>query len=559
MKKFDSKKVPTKENLAIKYKVMLGQINRLEKYFILIPYNDNSKKLDSIKKKYVRSYGEMLEQERFDTYIDIEKFTIQGLAILEYDLDKYIFENKLEIINIIKENVKAILDLEKYKNIIFGDGTLRLLSFINRKAILNPEDFKNCTNIDKMLSNLQAVKDIYLKISPYMDEIQRDELLQQILKIKFELLYKMQKLVLFNEEANKQYPFKGITNREELELYHSIINEKLQAFRELNINDDILELEANEILKNASFLNRLLILEIYHKPNEHIDLLTMPMFNIHKCTLISFPDDRIKYATELGRGWYKYKVIDWYRYRINTVLLYGIMSNILTDDKVSLVECDRLFRRFDCQFGIVPENDLQKLMYAVYHKLKDTSQYKSIYDRGNSQTQNEKYFQMQIKAREINRNSYPNLGNGEKNKWTIVEEQQKDDLEAKKKAVLSEIAELEKLAAKKNSERKTKLEEMQDGDFIHKGCEYNKILFEIKILKEKLIKIEEQINPPSFEKLFEEYSNMVEVPLSQTRYGSEKIWSSYEDDFKDLKIRAKLIKYEIDWSRLGRNYCYKYW
>lgn len=322
------------ELLNIKAKVMIQKIDKLCLICNILFCNSESrevKSLEIIKEQYLQSCNKLIETGQYKKYKEVENIIIKEIAKVELGIDKYISENYEEII----------------KN--------------NSKNIYQSSNYQNFTNIEQEIKHIETLKQALKLYSPYINEKEIKRMYNDIIGLKFNVLWRNQVQQLIYGNAQEKNVLTQYDSKEERKYFIEQLEKKIKSLTTSETatikNDEILRVKPETILKDKNLLERLIIIDIKRNPYEYINLVKAKIFNAHLCNIANNP---------------------FFKKEVNYSLLNAILKSIITDENISIIECENLYKKFGFECRPILINDGQKCVKMVYDIVKDSKEYKKI-------------------------------------------------------------------------------------------------------------------------------------------------------------------------------------
>lgn len=332
-----------KELVELKIRVMINRIDKLSSIFKLLGKEAEYSKLKDITKKYIESYNEILETEKFELYKDIENEVIREVAPIELSLDEYIRKTAVKYQDTIEQIIQKIVDSREYK--YFED-------------------------LDAILEEIKALKALIKLYAPYINREKVQEGLRKASEVKFNTLLKKQALALvYGNEENSSF-LTEYENESEKTYFEQLIIKEFGFMLGINIYNESVQYSYAEItLKNKNQrLDILLKDEMRINPKAYIGLLNAKIFNPHLCNieLKGMPEEN-EYTAK--------------RNRANFLLLYAILSNLISNENTSIIECEKIYKRFGFRCRPLILNERQRIVKELFDEVKDTELYKEMIEK----------------------------------------------------------------------------------------------------------------------------------------------------------------------------------
>lgn len=180
------------------------------------------------------------------------------------------------------------------------------------------------------------------------------------------------------------------------------------GFRDEQIKDDeVFESSTEQILSDSKLLERLIIIDMKKNPYNYINLLKAKVFNAHLCNIGNNPFEKEVYLTkeQLHRlGYRHYGMCEDYVRRmpkyeglkankVNYSLLVAILKSMITDENISIIECENLYKKFGFECRPVLVNTGQQCIKMIFDDVKRSQQVvKFLQDlKNNKKNQEGKY------------------------------------------------------------------------------------------------------------------------------------------------------------------------
>lgn len=360
-------KVLTKELLDIKAKIMIQKIDKLYLICNMLFYSSKAREIKSlnvIKEQYYQMYNKLIETEQYEKYRKVEDIIIKEIAKVELNIDKYIYNTVQNCEKIIERNIHYIYESKNY------------------------QDFNN---LEQEIEHIKILKQVLNLYSPYISKKEIERLHRNISILKFNVLWRNQVEHLIYGNKQKTTTLMQYDSQEEKVCFIKQLEEKKQLLRTANrifpVKDEILEVEEEKILKDKNLLERLIIIDMEENSCYYINLVKAKIFNAHLCNIANDPFKEVLYLPEL-----QYKDLDYWKYgmqsyirnglvtlktnKVNFSLLRAVLKSIITDENISIVECENIYKKFGFKSRQIIVNDGQKCVEIIYHRVKDLKEFK---------------------------------------------------------------------------------------------------------------------------------------------------------------------------------------
>lgn len=355
-----------KELLEVKVKIIIQRINELCNIFILVLQKSKSKEINSlemIKQQYIKMYNEAIKEQQYEKYEEIENIIIEKISKIELQLQEYIYntiENCEQII------ASGIIEIRKSNN------------------------YQNLQNMQQELDKTSALKELLRWYSPYISEAKRKELENNIIHLKFDILFRKQIQELIYENGSINNHLSQYNNENEKEIFRKLLQQKINSIKEYTRNsknvdeqiaeDELFEISIEEILSDSNLLDRLIIIDIKQNPYNYINLLKAKIFNAHLCNIGNNPFEEEEYISKKNLHELKY-----YGYergmranKVNYSLLQAILTNIITDENISIIKCQNLYKRFGFECMPILINIGQKIVKMIFDDVRTSREFEDF-------------------------------------------------------------------------------------------------------------------------------------------------------------------------------------
>ena len=374
-------KLVEKNIIDLRSKVMLKKIDKLHEIFqILKNFPNEVKTLLAIKEQYLKMYNEMLEREAYEKYPDIENVVVDALAKLEIRIETYLYNT---ISNLEKIVLSRIEDIRK------------------------SESYQNFKDIDSNLKDIEQINKLMNLYNNYVSKNEMEKVKIKLSEVKFEVLYRKQVEELIYEFGGSKSNLSLYENEQEKEIFEkslqNIINIIKSSSKDEHIRSDkLFDISIEQILNDSNLLERLIILDMKTHPFDYINLVKAKIFNAHLCNIGNNPFEEEMYLTKKQLhelGYYEYGTFfgpggkDFKGLKANKVnysLLKAILENIITDDNISIIECENLYKRFGFKCIPILTNIGQQCVYMILNDVAKSQKLNSIKEKIKKDKQKEK-------------------------------------------------------------------------------------------------------------------------------------------------------------------------
>ena len=372
-----------KKLLDIKAKVMLQRIEKLCGLFKMIFQEGNCLEISSlelIKSKYIQMYNQIIEKKEYEKYKEVEDIIIKEISKIELKLDEYILSSVQHSNEIVKRNADKIR---------------------------NSENYRNYQNLSEEVNRINSLRKLLKLYEPYLDKSKEEKIKYEISHLRFDLLYRKQVEELIYGNGGNDNNLKLYENEQEKEIFERLLQEKINKIRSIPkdgaINNyKLFDISTEQILNDSNLLERLIILDMKTHPFDYINLVKAKIFNAHLCNIGNNPFGEEVYLTterlhELG--YYKYGTF-WgpegkefkglKANKVNYSLLKAILENIITDENISIIECENLYKRFGFKCRPILTNIGQQCVYMIFNDVAKSQKLNSIKEKIKKDKQKEK-------------------------------------------------------------------------------------------------------------------------------------------------------------------------
>ncbi len=362
----------SEKNIELKFKVMLQRINKLTKLFKML-YGLNckeAKNITYIKEKYIEGYNVIIQEEVYDKYSELENIIIKEISKIELQLDEYIYKTRLQ-----------------YKDII--------LAYIEK--LENSESYQNFQGLEYILQSIETLEEL---TKLYGSDC---ELQDKITKFKFDVLYRKQVEELVYQNGGKDSNLIQYENEREKNIFIEMLKEKIKSLYDpKGKNDQILKIEPKEILSNGKLLERLIVMDMDKNPFNYINLVRAPIFNAHLCNIGNNPFEKEVYLT--SEQWKKivwddFKIREGATLKTNKVnfsILYAVLRNLITDEDISIIECERIYQKFGFECRPIMIGIGQKCVKMIFDKVHNSERFKQMINEKNETKKEEGFCKLSL-------------------------------------------------------------------------------------------------------------------------------------------------------------------
>lgn len=372
-----------KKLLDIKAKVMLQRIEKLCGLFKMIFQEGNCLEISSlelIKSKYIQMYNQIIEKKEYEKYKEVEDIIIKEISKIELKLDEYILSSVQHSNEIVKRNADKIR---------------------------NSENYRNYQNLSEEVNRINSLRKLLKLYEPYLDKSKEEKIKYEISHLRFDLLYRKQVEELIYGNGRNDNNLKLYENEQEKEIFERLLQEKINKIRSIPKdgainNDKLFDISTEQILNDSNLLERLIILDMKTRPFDYINLVKAKIFNAHLCNIGNNPFEEEIYLTteqlhKLGYNNYdtfwgpngeKFEGLK--ANKVNYSLLEAILKNIITDENISIIECENLYKRFGFECRPILTNIGQQCVYMVFNDVAKSQKLNSIKETIKKDKQNEK-------------------------------------------------------------------------------------------------------------------------------------------------------------------------
>lgn len=360
-----------KEIIELKSRKMTQKIDELNDIYNLLFEEQNSEECilpEFIKKQYLEMYNKIIEFWEYERYKELEDLIIKEIARVELKITKFINKTKGKPIDTIKKCIE--------------------------EKIYKSANYQEAINIDYEIKKIKKINQIVKLYSIYISNDEIKELKKEIVKLKFELHYRKQvEELIYRNGSNTSY-LKNYDNDEEKEIYTELLEAKLKSLWLIQNDrdgegDGLFNLYPEEVLKDHTLIERLIIIDMKENPYNYINLAKAKIFNAHICNIGNNPFEKEIYITKykLDRLGYNYSNIDYstgFEFeglkadKVNYSILESLLRNLITDENVSYIDCENLYKRFGFECNHILVNIGQQCVKMIIDEVKDSKKYKEI-------------------------------------------------------------------------------------------------------------------------------------------------------------------------------------
>lgn len=320
------------------------------------------KALEIMKKYYLQIYNKLIETKQYEKYKDVEDIMTTELAKIEINVDRYIYSTVQSYEEVIKSKMAIIHQSENYQN--FSD-------------------------LEQEIQHVETLKQVLKLYSPYISKNEIERLYDDIKVLKFNVLWRNQVQQLIYGNSKKKSTLMQYDDQEERKCFIEQLEKKMKSLTILGAasikNDEILRVKSDTILKDNNLLERLIIIDMQKNPYDYINLVKAKVFNAHLCNIASNPFKPIKqkiYEGEYYALWRFFLPRRGEELKVsggmNYSLLRAILKSVITDENISIMECENLYEKFGFNCRPILVNDGQKCVKMIYNIVKDSPKYKKI-------------------------------------------------------------------------------------------------------------------------------------------------------------------------------------
>ena len=310
-----------------------------------------------------KRYDTIINTSQYDKYPELEIDIISELAQIECKIEEYLYDTRKSAEEIIAHYIKKIYNSDNYK------------------------DFHD---LETELHKLEAIEELNKQYSPYLETEVKRELQKQIIVLKFNLLYRKQvELLIYGNEKNKcSFVEYNLSNREK-EWFEFLFAKKIKdlkdkcakALNQMRKEEALFQNSIKQILYDRNLLERFIIMDMRYNSKDYINLLKAKIFNAHLCNIGNNPFEPEVYITAKQINNLSFngnKSGDLEANKVNYSLLVALLKNIITDENVSFIECENLYRRFGFKCNPIIFNIGQECVKIIFNQVKLTDEYSDI-------------------------------------------------------------------------------------------------------------------------------------------------------------------------------------
>lgn len=398
----NNNQVVTRELVDLKFKVMMQKIDKLYLKCKMLFKNfetRESKSLKVIKEQYFQMYNRLVETGKYEKYKEVEDIVIKEIAKVEFNIDQYIYDT-----------------IQSYQEAI--DGIIQ--------NVYQSRHYQNFNNLDPKIQDLGTLKGVLKLYSPYISKEKIEKTQQKITKLKFDLLYRKQVEELIYKNGGKDSNLLKYDNKIEKEYFKKFLEQKINSLKnkivdnmERNEEDDeLFKIPIEQVLNDSKALERLIIIDMKKNPYNYINLVKAKVFNAHLCNIGNNPFKYEVYITEEQL----HKLGYWKRYdrgygfmrrgkfegikanKVNYSILEALLKNIITDENVTYMDCENLYKRFGFECNPILINIGQQCVKMILDEVKESEEYRNILNQLEKKKENsqEQYCRIYFEGLEYN-------------------------------------------------------------------------------------------------------------------------------------------------------------
>lgn len=358
----------TRELVDLKSKVMIQKIDKLYLICNMLFKNSEikeSKSLKVIKEQYLQMYNRLVETGQYEKYKEIEDIVIKEIAKVELNIDQHIYAT-----------------IQSYQEVI--NDTIQKI-YISR----NYQDFNN---LDQEIQHLGILNELLKLYSPYISKDDIEKTQQKFTKLKFDLLYRKQVEELICKNGGNNSNLLKYDNKIEKEDFEKLLEEKINSLKNKSVDsigkkedDELFKIPIEQVLSDSKSLERLIIIDMKKNPYNYINLVKAKVFNAHLCNIGSNPFEQEVYITAEQlrrlRRWGHFRACLFTELKANKVnysILVALLKNIITDENVSYMDCENLYRKFGFECSPILINIGQQCVKMIVDEVKGSQEYINI-------------------------------------------------------------------------------------------------------------------------------------------------------------------------------------
>lgn len=358
----------TRELVDLKSKVMIQKIDKLYLICNMLFKNSEikeSKSLKVIKEQYLQMYNRLVETGQYEKYKEIEDIVIKEIAKVELNINQHIYAT-----------------IQSYQEVI--NDTIQKI-YISR----NYQDFNN---LDQEIQHLGILNELLKLYSPYISKDDIEKTQQKFTKLKFDLLYRKQVEELICKNGGNNSNLLKYDNKIEKEDFEKLLEEKINSLKNKSVDsigkkedDELFKIPIEQVLSDSKSLERLIIIDMKKNPYNYINLVKAKVFNAHLCNIGSNPFEQEVYITAEQlrrlRRWGHFRACLFTELKANKVnysILVALLKNIITDENVSYMDCENLYRKFGFECSPILINIGQQCVKMIVDEVKGSQEYINI-------------------------------------------------------------------------------------------------------------------------------------------------------------------------------------
>ncbi len=372
------------ELIELKFKVMIQKIDNLYLICNMIFKNSENREnnfLEVVKEKYIQMYNKIMQTKQYEQYKGIEDIVIKEIAKVELSIDQYIYNTNQRCEEIIK---------------------------INLEKIYQSSNYQNFNNLEQEIQNIRILNEILKLYRPYISKNKEEKLQEEITKVKFDLLYRKQVEQFIYENKVDCSIFLQYDNKNEKIFFERLLQERINLIKSKFTNsckdctnqveeDELFKIPIEEVMSNNRTIERLIIIDMKVNPYNYINLLKAKIFNAHLCNIGNNPFEKKVYITEeqikkLGLDVLEMKYSNFNSERfvgydrvnkrkglqtnsVNYSLLKAILKNIITEKNISIIDCEKKYKKFGFECKPILVNTGQECIKMIFDEVKKSKEF----------------------------------------------------------------------------------------------------------------------------------------------------------------------------------------
>ena len=338
----------SKDILEIKYSVMTKRLRELKNICRILfeEPEEYIKKLVTLERQYNVRYEAIIRSGEYENYQVLEDIIMQEIAKIEYAVDMHVYETR---------------NIGQKFNFILSDQI---------RETKGTHSYRMLENLDEVMEYANAMQSVLNMYSAYFEEYQILANQRSIDDFKFDIILRKHLRTLIYGTKEAESIFSKITEKEKniyfntlLELARHYLTKLSQSNKELvqeldKISDNNMALRERLEENNLEGLNRLVKIYVFLFSQEFEKLLGLKIFNAHLCNIANNIFSYNEYVSDNGEKFSSSKV--------NFSLLYAVLKQLITDENMSILECEKIYKKFGFHCRPIIVNEAQEILYSIF-------------------------------------------------------------------------------------------------------------------------------------------------------------------------------------------------